>query len=86
MPRTELRIYYGPGGDEPAGPDPLVGSVDVPPRELLEVPLSDVVTVLADAIQTGRGWLKDFGDERVTISRDLFEVLQAYQQLRRSAA
>lgn len=86
MPRPELRVFYGPDDR----PESLSGQArsgfDHPQRELVEVTLCDIVTVLADAMQTGRVWLQDFGDERVMISRDLFEVLQAYQHLRRSAA
>ena len=86
MPRTDLRVYHGPSDDEPSESLDCRGAAGSPSSEMVEVVLCEVVTVLADAIQTGRSWLKDFADERVVISRDLHEVLQEYQRLRRHAA
>jgi hypothetical protein len=86
MPRTELRIYHGPD-DEPEGDADTVSNA---PESVwdngVEVMLCDVATVLADAIQAGRSWLKDFADDRIIISRDLHEILQEYQRMRRGVA
>jgi len=78
--RRELRVYYGP--DE-AGSVPLrqVKGTD----EFATVPLSLLIDTLSDAIDTDRTWLRDFSDEQISISPDLYEVLAAYRQLRRSA-
>ena len=54
----------------------------VKPRRV-EVSLADIAPVLADAINHQRGWLSDFSDDTVTIDADLYEVLLAYQQMRR---
>jgi hypothetical protein len=86
MSRPDLRVYFGPDDDSSDSPDPTQEGFQHPPRELVEVTLEDVVSVLSDAVHTGRVWLQDFGDERVMISRDLFDILRAYQYIRRSAA
>jgi len=52
------------------------------PRRV-EVSLADIAPVLADAINHQRGWLSDFSDDTVSIDADLYEVLLAYQQMRR---
>jgi len=41
---------------------------------------------LVDAYQRQRTWLRDFDDDAVTISSDLYEVLIAYQHYRRPSA
>ena len=48
----------------------------------MTVPLMDVLPLLADAVQSERTWLRDFADDEVTISTDLYEVLLAYQHYR----
>ena len=51
-------------------------------REVLDkrVRLEQVVALLADAHQNNRTWLRDFKDQRIQISADFYEVLQAYQK------
>lgn len=54
----------------------------VPPKRV-EVSLAEIAPVLADAIAHQRGWLSDFANDTVSIDADLYEVLLAYQQMRR---
>ena len=49
----------------------------------VEVSLADIAPVIADAVAGGRGWLADFANDTVQIDADLYEVLLAYQQMRR---
>jgi hypothetical protein len=42
--------------------------------------------LLADAVRNERTWLRDFADDEITISTDLYEVLLAYQHCRRPSA
>ncbi len=49
----------------------------------VNVALVDIAPVIADAVASGRGWLTDFADETIQIDADLYEVLLAYQQMRR---
>ncbi len=49
----------------------------------VDVALADFAPVIADAVASGRGWLTDFATDTVSIDADLYEVLLAYQQMRR---
>lgn len=48
---------------------------------MVTVSAGDFFHLLQDAVQTNRVWIKDFADDQVAISRDLYEVLLAYQRL-----
>ncbi len=78
MPRTRLRVYYGPHEDG-------VTTLDAPnpAREQVTVPLGEVFPLLADAVKCERTWLQDFEEDEITISTDLYEVILAYQHYRR---
>jgi hypothetical protein len=82
MARTRLRIYYGPPEDDAALA--LASSQNV--RETVSVPLREIFSALADAVHNEKTWLRDFEDEEVTISCDLYEVLLAYQHFQRPSA
>jgi hypothetical protein len=45
-----------------------------------------VLPLLADAVASDRTWLKDFADEEIAVSPDLYDVLQAYRHFRRPGA
>jgi len=82
MRSNHLRVYYGPQ-DEAAS----VSLSDVRDgREKLTVPLMEVLPLLADAFESDRTWLRDFADDEVKISMDLYEVLLAYKHYRRPSA
>ena len=50
-----------------------------PPTANVTIPLGDILPLLIEAMQTQRLWVNDFLDEEITLSRDLYEVLQAYE-------
>lgn len=52
----------------------------------MPVAVRDLVPLLVDAFQTDRTWLKDFEHEHIQVTPDLYDVLLAYQQLRRCNA
>lgn len=52
----------------------------------INLTVAQIVPLLVDAFQTDRVWLNDFGDETVRVTPDLYEILLAYQQMRRSDA
>lgn len=82
MINNRFRIYYGPqeGLQSPAL------DAETTSRSTVSVPASEVFGMLADAIQSNRAWLRDFENDEVTISTDLYEVLLAYQHVRRPSA
>jgi hypothetical protein len=80
MKASHLRVYYGPQ-EESAN----VGVAE-PKGETVTVPLMEIMPLLADAVQSQRTWLRDFADDEVTISMDLYEVILAYQHYRRPSA
>ncbi|MBS0209434.1 MAG: hypothetical protein JSS27_10795 [Planctomycetes bacterium] len=55
-------------------------------NDTVRVRLRDVAHLLADAVESRRTWLRDFADDEVTLSSDLYEVLMAYQHYRRPSA
>jgi hypothetical protein len=81
MARTELRIYRGPADKTTA-----VHAASTTSPATINVPLGEVLPLLADAHASRRTWLSDFEDDQVTISADLYEVLLAYQYYRHPAA
>lgn len=49
------------------------------------VTVGEISRILADAHRSNRAWLRDFADDHVTISADLYDVLCTYWNLRPSA-
>ena len=82
MARPHLRIYYGPETTTPAS---SASSHSESPDQVT-IPLGDVFPLLADAVRSERTWLRDFANDEITISSDLYEVLLAYQHYRRPSA
>jgi hypothetical protein len=52
----------------------------------VSVPLSKVVPLLLDAAENQSTWLDDFSDELLEMNADLYDVLLAYQQLKKRSA
>ena len=73
MQSPNLRIFCGPN-DETLD--------DKPARETVRVPLAEMIPLLTDAVRSQRTWLRDFEDDEITISMDLYEVILAYQYYR----
>ena len=80
MARNRLRIYYGP--DE----NVLTAEGGSSARQMVTLPLTEVLPLLVEAQHDRRTWLKDFSDDPITISSDLYEVLLAYEHFRRPSA
>jgi len=49
------------------------------------VTLGEIAEILADAVRTRRAWVRDFSDDRVQVSADLYDVLSTYWNMRRGA-
>ncbi len=81
MRTSHLRVYYGPQEESTN-----VRVADGRVRDSVNVPLMEVLPLLTDALRSDRTWLRDFADDEVSISMDLYEVLLAYQHYRRPSA
>lgn len=76
-----LRVYRGPAEETATAP---AGNLDH--NHQVTVNVGEVLPLLADAIASRRTWLRDFEQDEITISADLYEVLLAYQYYRRPSA
>ncbi|MFO0883591.1 MAG: hypothetical protein U0894_05285 [Pirellulales bacterium] len=76
MATNRLRVYYGPDEDILT----LESAQQTSARQMVTLPLGDVLPLLADAVREIVG-LDDFEGDCVTISSDLYEVLLAYQSI-----
>lgn len=82
MAIRRLKVYTGPESDV-AAVSLLQESVD---SNSVKVSLGEILPILADAVASQRTWLTDFEQDEVTISSDLYDVLQAYRHFRRPGA
>jgi len=80
MKPNRLRVYYGPEARVAAAQE------NGPREDSVTVPLAEILPLLADAVKNDRTWLRDLADDEITISNDLYEVILAYQHVRRPSA
>jgi hypothetical protein len=76
MATARLRVFPHPEEDEVRGE---VHSPGVPIR------LVDLYPLLAQAYHDHFVWLRDFEDEQLMVSKDLYEVVRAFSNCRPSA-
>jgi len=84
LSRPRLSVYFGPELD--IATHPASASANSPATPEVELPLDEVLPLLAEAYESRRTWLEDFGEDPVKISQDLYEVLLAYRHYRRPVA
>jgi hypothetical protein len=72
--RPQLRLYTGENESSSAVAEPEVSMT-----------LGEISEILADAVRTQRAWLRDFENDRLQVSADLYDVLAAYWNMRRGA-
>ena len=75
MPRRQLRVY--PASTESAEPPS--------PDADVRIRLCDLLPLIAMAQRQHYAWLRDFLDDEVRVTADLYEVLQAFRSCRPSA-
>ena len=81
---VQLRVYRG-------YEDALTESdtdtlTDELPEPTVHIRLGDLLPLVAMAQRMNFIWLKDFLDDEVVVSQDLYEVMQAFQSSRPSSA
>lgn len=72
---THLKLYTPATDEAEASPEPDV-----------RVRLSDLIPVITMAQRMNFIWLKDFMDDEIAISQDLYEVMQAFASSRPTSA
>ncbi len=78
-----LRIYFGPDDCTPVQPE---SQKPAPVKETVTLSLGEIFPLLADAVRSERTWLRDFADDEINISADLYEVILAYRHHLRPGA
>jgi len=72
--RPRLRLFTGEGLDDSPSTDAQVS-----------VRFGEIRRALSDAVRWDRTWLRDFEDDQVSVSNDLYEVITSFTRLRPSA-
>jgi hypothetical protein len=72
---ARLRLYTPPADEVEDRPEPDV-----------RVRLADLLPVAAMAQRMNFIWLKDFLDDEIAVSHDLYEVMQAFRENRPTSA
>jgi hypothetical protein len=72
--RPRLRLFTGEGLESSSATDAQVS-----------VRFGEITRALADAVRWERTWLRDFEDDQVSVSSDLYEVISSFTRLRPSA-
>ncbi|MFV1964042.1 MAG: hypothetical protein ACC628_01370 [Pirellulaceae bacterium] len=83
MAHPRLRIYCG---SQQRGSETSVSQGTSQRQKTVAVPLGEIFPLLGEAVRSERTWLRDFEDDEITISTDLYEVILAYQHYRRPSA
>jgi hypothetical protein len=73
-------VYYGP--ETACAP----ATAKETHERTVQLRLGEILPLLADAVRSERTWLRDFEDDEISISMDLYEVILAYQHCRRPSA
>ncbi|MBX7103517.1 MAG: hypothetical protein K1X57_05525 [Gemmataceae bacterium] len=75
MARRHLRLYTT--SDATAGP--------ASPPATTRIALRDLLPIVAAAQRSNSTWLRDFLDDEVIVTSDLYEVLEAFRNCRNTA-
>lgn len=82
MAMRKLKVYTGPDADQQAVSLLHEGG----DSSAVKVTLGEILPLLADAVASHRTWLSDFEQDEISVSSDLYDVLQAYRHFRRPGA
>jgi hypothetical protein len=75
MATARLRVF----------PQPDLDQSDSDPGPSISIRLSDLYPLLAQAYRDNYVWLRDFEDDELLVSPDLYEVIRAFSDCRPSA-
>jgi hypothetical protein len=74
MATARLRVFPHPEEDHQSGDSPAI-----------PIKLSDLYPLLAQAYRDNYVWLRDFEEDELLVSNDLYEVVRAFANCRPSA-
>jgi hypothetical protein len=74
MATARLRVFPHPEEEADQGENPVI-----------PIRLSDLYPLLAQAYRDNYTWLRDFEDDELLVSNDLYEVVRAFSDCRPSA-
>jgi hypothetical protein len=74
MATARLRVFPHPEEDHESGDSPAI-----------PIKLSDMYPLLAQAYRDNYVWLRDFEEDELLVSNDLYEVVRAFANCRPSA-
>ncbi len=74
MATARLRVFPHPEEEAEDGANPVI-----------TIRLSDLYPLLAQAYRDNYSWLRDFEDDELLVSNDLYEVVRAFSDCRPSA-
>ena len=83
---SEFRIFDGTTQQASTSENYCCATHKRPVPETVTVSVGEVFHALADALASGKTWIKDFEDDEITIPFDLYEVILAYQHYQRLSA
>jgi hypothetical protein len=69
---------------QPKNKKPVSAKPTASAPERVEIRLQDFASMMMDAAMTDRAWVQDFQDDQIAIPLDLYEVMLAYQRMRRA--
>jgi len=72
--RPRLRLFTGEESEGSTATDAQVS-----------VRFGEIASALTEAVRWNRTWLRDFEDDEVSVSSDLYEVICSFTRLRPSA-
>ena len=56
-----------------------------PANDQVSVRFGEITRALTEAVRWDRTWLRDFEDDEVSVSSDLYDVIRSFTRLRPSA-
>ncbi len=74
MATARLRVFPHPEEEQDEGDSPVI-----------PIKLSDLYPLLAQAYRDNYVWLRDFEEDELLVSNDLYEVVRAFANCRPSA-
>lgn len=77
-PRYRVIRPNSPAGEPTANSDL---PIDLDASESVAVSAGETLALMLHAVRTDRVWIRDFADETIRVSRDMYELLLHYKRI-----